>query len=953
MMKKQFFSLLMLMFCAITAMAVPARPGWHTVKQSDGTTLQVQAVGNAFSNALLTSDGLMVERGSDGDFYYKSSLTGITAVRAHDAGMRPARETAFVNVQRDNLTYKRSDKLMRMHHSASGKLGVGGSNADSGVPAIGQRRIPIILVEFTDKKFNNTRQDIIDAMLTGNESVGQYFRDQSNGLYEPEFDVFGIYGLSQNRAYYGGHSGDDVDKGLGWLVTEACQLAAADGVSFKPYDTNGDDFCDVVIVIYAGVGEASASTTHPEAVWPCNWTLDAAVYYNNGGEGSFRPANGDPYVNTFAVFNELHGGNDNGKTIDGIGTFAHEFGHCLGLPDFYDTGNAGNYGMGDWDIMCMGCYNNDGFTPPGYSAYEKVFMGWTDYITPQPGSYYTLPVWNQKQASTDKAVCITSDLNENEYFILENRKKQGWDRYMPGQGIMITHVTYNADRWWANTPNNQSIQLMTIVPADNTLSYYSESTDLWPQNGKTEFTDNSTPAARLNMTASGNITGSAGYLGKPVTEMVINPDGTASFWYMKGVVVDPKISVSSSEIDFGSVMMNNNDSKTMKVIGQALTGDVTLTLNDANGVFTVDPVVISNADAMSGLNVTITFAPKAIRDYHATITIKSDGAEDVVVNLTGHGLIESYAPVMQPAAEDAINLTQFRADWTDLTPAQNLSSYTLEVMTKPPFELLETADFTDVPDAVTSDGSGLEDISGDYGDYLPAGWTGTSYLGAYDHALILAFDGTIKSPTYNLKGYGKVTVVVKGAAYYYDNSTISVSTSVASQEVALSSDMTDYTIVLDCADNDAVTIQSLNNYTSVKVVSIYAGEQVANTLNASETGNATYRLITDITDKFYTVRDLEAAGTYIYKVKAVLADGSETAWSNVEEVTLFENGHGYELGDVNHDGMVNIGDVTTLIDYLLSHDSSGCCLICADVDGNDEVNIADVTTLIDILLSAK
>ena len=91
---------------------------------------------------------------------------------------------------------------------------------------------------------------------------------------------------------------------------------------------------------------------------------------------------------------------------------------------------------------------------------------------------------------------------------------------------------------------------------------------------------------------------------------------------------------------------------------------------------------------------------------------------------------------------------------------------------------------------------------------------------------------------------------------------------------------------------------------------------MANTLNASETGNATYRLITDITDKFYTVRDLEAAGTYIYKVKAVLADGTETAWSNVEEVTLFENGHGYELGDVNHDGMVNIGDVTTLIDYL-------------------------------------
>ena len=492
-MKRNFLTLLLLLCFGLAAMAVPARPGWHTITQSDGTTLKVQAVGNAFNHAILTADGLTVTRGADGDFYYSSSLTGITAVRAHEASDRTPSEVAFVNAQRANMTMQYRSYLMP---NKKGKLGVGGSNADSGVPAQGQRRIPILLVEFKDKKFNNTREEIIDAMLMGNESVGQYFRDQSNGLYEPDFEVYGIYGLSQNREYYGGNSGG-TDKGLGSMVTEACQMAAADGVSFKPYDTNSDDYCDVVIVIYAGVGEAQASTTYPQSVWPCNWTLDAAAYYNCGGNGAFRPNSGDPLVNTFAVFNELYGGNDNGKTIDGIGTFAHEFGHCLGLPDFYDTGNGNHYGMGDWDIMCLGCYNNNGFTPPGYTAYEKVFMGWIDYITPSPGTYYTLPVFNLKQQSTDKAVCITSDLNQNEFFILENRRKQGWDRYMPGEGIMITHVTYNADRWWANTPNNENIQLMYVVPADNTSSYYSESTDLWPQNGKTEFTDSSTPAAKL------------------------------------------------------------------------------------------------------------------------------------------------------------------------------------------------------------------------------------------------------------------------------------------------------------------------------------------------------------------------------------------------------------------------------------------------------------------------
>ena len=942
-MKRKFLSFLMLMCCSLAAMAVPAKPGWHTITQSDGTTLQVQAVGNAFNHAILTRDGLTVARGADGDFYYTSSLTGLTTMRAHDVKLRTPAESAFINAQRANLTMQHRSFQMP---GKKGKLGVGGSNADADVPSLGNRRIPIILVEFKDKKFNNTREDIIQAMLTGQESVGQYFRDQSNGLYQPDFDVYGIYGLSQNREYYGGNvSGND--KGLGSMVTEACQLAAADGVSFSPYDTNDDDLCDVVIVIYAGVGEAQASTTYPQAIWPCNWTLDAAAYYNYGGNGAFRPSDGDPYVNNFAVFNELHGGNDDGKTIDGIGTFAHEFGHCLGLPDFYDTGNGGHYGMGSWSIMCNGCYNNDGFTPPGYTAYEKVFMGWIDYLKARPGTYYTLPVFNLKQQSTDKAVCITSDLNENEYFVLEYRKRQGWDRYMPGEGIMITHITYNADRWRANTPNNQDIQLMTIVPADNTLSYYSENGDLWPRNNKTEFTDNSTPAAKLNMKADGSITGNAGYLGKPVTEMVINNDGTASFWFMKGAVVDPVISVSTTDLNFGNVMMTQSGTMTMKVYGQALTGDITLTLDDANGVFSVNPTVISNADAANGTDVTVTFTPDDNRDYQARITLASDGAQDVIVNLAGHGLLEGYVPVMQPADSVMINLTQFRANWTDQTPDDNVASYTLEVYTKPLVAQLETADFSNVPDAV--DGNSLIDISGNYSDYMPAGWSATSYLGAYGNALILAFDGTITTPTYNLSGYDKMTVVIKAASYYYDNSTISVSNSVASQEVALTADMTDYVIVLDCAANDAATIQSLNNYSSIKQVTIYAGDLTTMKLNAQETGNAGYRLITDITDKFYLVKDLEAGGTFNYKVKTVYTDGTESLWSNIEEVTLFENGHSYQLGDVNHDGTVNVTDVTTLITYQFGN-STNCCEICGDINQDGIINVTDVTMLITMLI---
>ena len=939
-----------LLCCALVSRAMPAKPGWHTMSQSDGTTLKVQAVGNAFNSAILTTDGLMVARGADGDFYYSSSLTGLTTVRAHEANQRTPSEIAFIQAQRSNLVMPSESPFSKGRRPGS-SFNVGGSNEESGVPAMGSRRIPIILVQFKDKYFNNTRQDIIDAMLSGNESVGQYFRDQSNGLYEPNFEVFGIYTLSQNREYYGGHQGSSNDKYLGGMVTEAVQLAAADGVSFKPYDTNNDDYCDVVIIIYAGVGEAQASTTHPEAVWPCNWNLSSASYYGQGGNGRFRPNTGDPYVDTFAVFNELHGSNDNTSTIDGIGTFCHEFGHCLGLPDFYDTGGGDHYGMGSWDIMCLGCYNNDGYTPPGYSAYEKVFMGWIDYITPIAGTYYTLPVFNQKQAATDKAVCITSNLNQNEYFILENRKKQGWDRYAPGEGIMITHVTYNADRWWANTPNNQDIQLMTLMNADNSWSYYDEGTDLWPQSGKTEFTNNSTPAAKLYMRANGSIVSNAGSLSKPVTEMVINADGTASFWYMKGSATSPVISVSKNEVDLGTVMMGNTGTATFHMAAGALTGPVTLTLSDPNNVFSVNPTTVSATDASNGVDITVYFEPTELQDYIATVTLSSPGAQNVVVTLTGRGALLTATPVMQPAVENFINLTQFRADWTDETAPENVASYTLEVKTKPVISLLETADFSTVPNALTDDGY-LDDISGDTDGYLPAGWTCISPLYAYGGCLITS--STIRTPYYDLEGYDKVTVVLNACSYYqsyYGTSTIEVSTSQGIQTFDLGADFANYTIVLDCAANDRISFTTISNYTALQGVTVYAGDLTEAKLNA--TRESFYRLIPDITNKFYLVKDLPAAGTYVYRVKAIYSDGTESVWSNKQEVTLFENGHGFELGDVNHDGEVAIADVTRLINYLLTGDAENFCLICADVNDDSEVSIADVTSLINKLLTGN
>ena len=962
-MKRISMILMLLLSCALAAVAVPAKPGWHTLKQSDGTFLRVQAVGNAFNHALLTSDGLMVALGDDGDYYYTSSLTGVSKVLAHEPNQRSASERAFIVAQHSNLTMTHKE-----FKPIQGRpfFGVGGSNADADVPSLGARKVPIILVEYQDKRFNNTREQIIQAMLTGNTSVQQYFKDQSNGKYDPDFEVFGIYTLSQNRQYYGGNTSGGDDKGLGSMVTEACQMAAADGVSFNRFDTNSDNYCDVVIVIYAGVGEAQASYTVPSAIWPCNWNLQSASYYGMGGNGAFRPNGSNVYVNNFAVFNELHGSSDNTTTIDGIGTFCHEFGHCLGLPDFYDTNYGGHYGMGYWDIMDTGCYANDTYTPVGYSAYEKNFMGWIDYVMPHPGTHYTLPIWNQKDEETDKALFIQSDINGNEYFIIENRRQQGWDRYLPGQGLLIHHITYSAERWTANTPNNQNIQLITIMPADNSLSTNNESGDTWPRNDKSAFTDNSTPAAKLNMTASGNITGNAGYLGKPVTEMTIHGDGTASFWYMKGAITDPTIQVSAENVNCGATQVNSSVTKTFSVTGLALTNDITLTLNDPNGVFTVNPTVINSSNATNGVTVTVTFSPTAVQNYTASLTLASDNAESVIVNLTGQGLIEAHTPVMQPANEEYINLTEFRADWADQTPAENVTSYTLEVMTKPDGPVAVEGGICDLTDveAVTNDNGTLPNVANTATDYLPDGWSAENIFYVNNGFVITGASsswwsttyGALVSPALDLTGNNKITVVARVKSYYpssYGVGQVRISTGSAQSDYTLGSsdedDFQEITVVLNCSSSDRVRVQARANYIAIQSIYIYPGDITDNAkLRANETGDAAYRLITDITERFYTVTGLEAEGTYVYKVKTLFVDGTESEWSNQQEVTLFQNGHGFELGDVNHDGTISIADVTTLIDYLLG--DAEICEICSDLNGDTLISIADATALIDMLL---
>lgn len=378
--------------------------------------------------------------------------------------------------------------------------------------------------------------------------------------------------------------------------------------------------------------------------------------------------------------------------------------------------------------------------------------------------------------------------------------------------------------------------------------------------------------------------------------------------------------------------------------GTNLEGDVALTLNDPDGVFSIDATTITEAVAEAGTNLMVTYTPRAVSTSTATITCTSPNANTLTITLNGNAPLEIYDPAMQPVQN--VTLTSFRAAWIDETPVNNVTSYSLEVYAKPNSMLLEVADFSSLPKETPANQASHAN------DYLPEGWsfTGTEF-NLEGGCIMPRRNGVITTDALHLKGYDKVTVVVTGRSYgsWGDPSELTISTSLASQEILFPFYYAPVTVVLDCAEGDKISFKA-GYYPMIQKIEIYAGDASAS-LRVTETGDQTYRLIEGIAPsaRAYTVRNLMSGGSYFCQVKAHYIDGTESQWTDPVLVTLVEGGHDYDMGDVNHDGSVSIADVTALIDYLLG--SGDICPDCADLNQDGEISIADVTALIDCLLS--
>ena len=373
--------------------AVPAWPGKHRAVLTDGTVVSFRMVGDEYSHHLVSDDGYLLSPTADGRF----QRMGLYAEQQSQlmAQARKAKAAAPKRLQVDPELSK------------------------------GEIRGLVLLVEFADnsfqpeydqaffsRKMNEPGYDYNGA--TG--SCRDYYIAQSDGQFQPTFDVVGPIKLKHNMAYYGANGGvNNSDVRPQDMVVEASTFAHDSlGVDFSPYDNNHDGKVDFVYVYYAGYAESYGAATY--TIWP-----HASNLTQQGVYASFDGV----VLDRYACSSELR--YTTGTEIEGIGTFCHEFGHVLGLPDMYDTMYSAET-LGAWDLMCSGSYCNDSRTPPGFSAYERSTVGWMELQTIDTPAD-SLPL-HELQASKEAYRINCRGANKDEYFILENRRHTGWDAHL-------------------------------------------------------------------------------------------------------------------------------------------------------------------------------------------------------------------------------------------------------------------------------------------------------------------------------------------------------------------------------------------------------------------------------------------------------------------------------------------------------------------------------------------
>lgn len=680
--------------------AVPAYPGLITVNQADGSQISFYLHGDENFNFMTSTDGYLLATGENGLLEYGDFSNGKyvvpTGVAAHNELNRSLTEQMYVRgLDKVEAMAPRLNAVARQQ-----RMKAEGMRPVQKFPKQGSPRTIIILVGFRDKPFTRSRKEFEDLANKinysdngGTGSIKDYFIEASFGKFQPQFDVYGPYTLPNNAEYYGKRNGTKKDQHAQEMIIDACNAAYNAGVDFSQYDTDGNGSIDNVFVYYAGHNEAEGGGDN--TIWPHrSYILGSYVY------------NGKSLVD-YACTSEYSG--NYGSYMCGIGTFCHEFSHVVGLPDFYDTDYSAGYpAMGSWDIMTSGNYNNGGKTPPTYSAYERFYVGW---LTPTPltedvsvdceGTYEL-----QSLISSNSAYIISETShnlnggapNPNEFFMLEYRKKEGRDTYTSiGEGMLITHVVYDAGRWTSNKPNNDRNNLgyEPILPTQ--YSVQGNNYDCFPGYSGVNY---------CLLTPRG--------ASEPFKREIVNIEDKGSYCEFDYIRNITNLQVKVKDID--AYTNQTNAIEEFEVNGFDINESVALSFKTSvgfkmrrkseGGQFKLELTLTPKADNTINEIIEVQYTPQSVTydeyQYNKFIASGSSGKLNKIVDFRYRNRRPIY--IETPVANDAQNVhkSSFTANWNyinDTTAdAKKAAKYYLDVYTISDEKCTETESFELFPD---------------------------------------------------------------------------------------------------------------------------------------------------------------------------------------------------------------------------------------------------------------
>ncbi|MBQ7511992.1 MAG: M6 family metalloprotease domain-containing protein [Prevotella sp.] len=468
-MKKLLSCMLMMMLTTVNGWSARALSEPFTVRQPDGTELTITLYGDEHASWQTTADGMLVVETADG--YRLAAINdrgelSATALLAHDKTLRNAEEqqACLLQQQRQHLFFDRTTQIMQTARRAQ----VTGTGY---LPHEGSPKCLVILANFSDNSFastdpvaqfqqyfnGETQENLGNNEQNNIVSVRKYFEQSSHGKFTPQFDIVGPITLPETMEYYGKDTGD---AGSDAHFSQFCKDAIAavdDLVDFHDYDNRGDGKAELVCVIYAGYGQ-SVSGNPANTIWPkCGLqnvqTKDGVqVTYMNCSPELYRVSRGN--------------------NINGIGLFTHEFSHGMGLPDLYATAasaRVNNQTPEFWDLMDYGEYEDSGYAPVPYTAWEQSVMGWIDV---EELSTSQANIELKSLVQDGKAYKFGNGGNAEEWMMVENA--QYYDKtnhtigFGKGHGLLVWHIAYRSNTVnMGDYPNNtKEVPRVCIVPAD-------------------------------------------------------------------------------------------------------------------------------------------------------------------------------------------------------------------------------------------------------------------------------------------------------------------------------------------------------------------------------------------------------------------------------------------------------------------------------------------------------